>query len=91
MNEDRLVEALERISTNVNDIKVSMAAMQTIVQQHEKRIEKLEDEKPQKNDTFKDEMLRLVAKALIISLTIIGSLTGASAMIKQVLGAAIGN
>lgn len=86
MNDDRLIEALEKISTNVNEIKVSMAAMQTIVQQHEKRLEKLEDHSENtKEDNFKSEMLRLIGKALIIALTIVCSLTGASALLKQVL------
>lgn len=51
---------------------------------------KLEDVKPSKDDNFKTEIVKLLAKALIISLAIVGSLTGASAMIKQVLGTAIG-
>lgn len=86
MDDDRVINALEHISNTVSDIKVGLASMQAIVQGHERRLEKLEDRhESNKDDSFKSEMLHLVGKALIIALTIVASLTGASALLKQVL------
>lgn len=89
MINDQIISALQHISDNVNEIKISMASVQTIVSQHEKRIEKLEDRQDStagKDDSFKNQLMLLLAKCVIAALGIVGTLNASTAAISKILG-----
>lgn len=77
------------------DISTSLAALNANMEQvlkkmtdHESRICNLEHYHPtQSDDSFKNEMLKLLAKATVIGLVVIGSLTGAGTIIAKMFGA----
>ena len=57
---------------------------------HEERLTKLETVKNdsfcvQAKDSFKDELLKMLAKCLLVAVTAIGSLVGAAPIISQIL------
>lgn len=87
MEKDKVLEVLMDIKADVSACKATLTSATSQLQNHENRIVKLEDERPAHKSDIKDDMLRLLAKAIIIALTVIGSLTGATAMIKQVFAA----
>ena len=57
---------------------------------HEERLSKLESIKRdavciQAKDSFKDELLKMLAKCLLVAITAIGSLVGAAPIISQMI------
>ena len=67
--------------------------MKSVLEQlarHEERLTKLENIKSdavciQAKDSFKDELLKMLAKCLLFTITAIGSLVGAAPIISQML------
>lgn len=67
--------------------------MKSVLEQlarHEERLTKLENVKidascVQTKDSFKDELLKMLAKCLLVSITAICSLVGAAPIISQIL------
>ena len=89
---DKVLEALIEIKTQVAEIAANQRNFQTIISNHESRIMKLEetntsekDEKDEKEDDFKTELLKLLAKCLMIGLTAICSLAGAGGILSKIL------
>ena len=67
--------------------------MKSVLEQlarHEERLTKLESVKSeavciQATDAFKDDLLKMLAKCLLVAITAIGSLVGAAPIISQIL------
>ena len=67
--------------------------MKSVLEQlarHEERLSKLENVKSdacfiQTKDSFKDELLKMLAKCLLVAMTAIGSLVGVAPIISQIL------
>ena len=72
-----------KISTQIGELNGFIKTALDKLADHEKRLDDLEKGK---NGSFKDTLIQLLVKGLVASIFVIGSLTGASAMIKQVLG-----
>ena len=89
---DKVLDALIEIKTQVAEIAANQRNFQTIISNHENRIIKLEgtntsekDEKDKKDDDFKTELLKLLVKCLLIGLTAICSLAGAGGLLAKIL------
>lgn len=72
-----------KISTQIGELNGLIKTALDKIADHEKRLDDLEKGK---NSSWKDDLLKWLARGLVASILVIGSLTGASAMIKQVLG-----
>ena len=72
-----------KISTQIGELNGFIKTALDKLADHEKRIDDLEK---RKNYSFKDNLIQLLVKGLVASIFVIGSITGASAMIKHVLG-----
>ena len=72
-----------KISTQIGELNGFIKTALDKLADHEKRLDDLEKGK---TGSFKDTMIQWLVKGLVASIFVIGSLTGASAMIKQVLG-----
>ena len=83
MNETDHLDIWVKISTQIGELNGFIKTALDKLADHEKRIDELEKGK---SGSFKDTLIHLLVKGLIASIFVIGSLTGASAMIKQVLG-----
>ena len=93
MTEDRGEELLFDINGKRAAISTKLDSVSELSMNHETRIRGLEESmkeiqsagKESKEESFKTEILKLLAKALLIALVAIGSLTGATSMMKEVL------
>ena len=72
-----------KISTQIGELNGLIKTALDKIADHEKRLDDLEKGK---TGSFKDTLIQWLIKGLVASIFVIGSLTGASAMIKQVLG-----
>ena len=72
-----------KITAELSALNANMKNVLDKLADHEKRIDDLEKGK---NGSFKDNLIQLLVKGLVASIFVIGSITGASAMIKHVLG-----
>jgi hypothetical protein len=75
---DMFMKLMEEIHQNTSALKDMLA-------NHEARITVLERSDENKSGKWKNELLLLLAKATVIGLVAIGSLTGASSLIQKVL------
>lgn len=93
MTDDRVEELLFDINGKLAVISTKLDTVSELSMNHETRIRGLEEsmkeiqsgEKESKEESFKAEILKLLAKALLIALVAIGSLTGATSMMKEAL------
>lgn len=83
MNQDMLTDLAIKITAELSSLNANMKNVLDKLADHEKRIDDLEKGK---NFSFKDNLIQLLVKGLVASIFVIGSITGASAMIKHVLG-----
>ena len=83
INDTDHLEIWVKISTQIGELNGFIKTALDKLADHEKRIDVLEKGK---NFSFKDNLIQLLVKGLVASIFVIGSITGASAMIKQVLG-----
>ena len=72
-----------KISSQIGELNGFIKTALDKLADHEKRIDNLEK---CKNYSFKDNLIQWLVKGLVASIFVIGSITGASAMIKHVLG-----
>ena len=88
MDQEALTKIAFEISTSLAALNANMEQVLAKMDDHETRLTQLEkyEYAPIKDDTFKSEMLKLLAKSTIISLIVISSLTGASSLIGKILG-----
>lgn len=89
MNEDQS-RILIQISQQLGEIFGEMKSVLEQLARHEERLTKLENVKNdavciQTKDSFKDELLKMLAKCLLVAITAIGSLVGAAPIISQML------
>ena len=98
MTDDRVEELLFDINGKLASISTKLDSVSELSMNHETRIrgleesvkeiqsnEKYESKDDSKEESFKTEILKLLAKALLVALVAIGSLTGATSMMKEVL------
>ena len=87
---DKVLEALIEIKTQVAEIATNQKNFQTIIANHENRLCAIEHEDrstvKSKDEDFKTELLKLLAKCLLIGLTAICSLAGAGGILSKILG-----
>ena len=83
MNQDTFTDLAIKITAELSALNANMKNVLDKLADHEKRIDDLEK---CKNFSFKDNLIQLLVKGLVASIFVIGSITGASAMIKHVLG-----
>lgn len=74
-----------KISTQIGELNGFIKTALEKIADHEKRLDDLEKSKNPKTE-LKDDIIKWLVRGLVASIFVIGSLTGASAMIKQVLG-----
>ena len=87
MNQTDLTKIAFEISTNIASLNSKFDSVMAKLADHEARIHQLEHTNQVENDdSFKTELLKLLAKSTIISLVVISSLTGASSLIGKILG-----
>lgn len=85
MTDNKLDELILKISTELAVLNTQTKQVLNTLSQHEERLSKIEQKNGRgNNDDYKVELLKLLGKGLVISLLTIGSLTGASSLIKQV-------
>ena len=82
-NDTDHLEIWVKISTQIGELNGFIKTALDKLADHEKRIDVLEKSK---NGSFKDNLIQLLVKGLVASIFVIGSITGASAMIKHVIG-----
>ena len=83
MNQDMFTDLAIKITSELAALNANMKNVLDKLADHEKRIDDLEK---CKNYSFKDNLIQLLVKGLVASIFVISSITGASAMIKHVLG-----
>jgi hypothetical protein len=81
MNEDTMTELIIKITSELSSLNANMKSVLDKLTSHEQRISALEQNKI----GIKDTVIQWLVKGLIASIMIIGSLTGASALIKEVI------
>lgn len=74
-----------KISTQIGELNGFIKTALDKLADHEKRLDDLEKGKTT-GSQLKDDLLKWLVRGLVASIFVIGSLTGASAIIKQVLG-----
>ena len=82
-NDTDHLEIWVKISAQIGELNGFIKTALDKLADHEKRIDDLEK---CKNYSFKDNLIQWLVKGLVASIFVIGSITGASAMIKHVLG-----
>ena len=83
MENDKATEMFIKL---MEEIHQNTSALKDMLANHEARITVLEkSEDGKKGGQWKNELLMLLAKATVIGLVAIGSLTGASGLIQKVL------
>jgi len=82
MNEEKITDLVIKITSELASLNANMKSVLDKLTSHEQRITALEQNKI----GMKDTVIQWLVKGLIASVMIIGSLTGASALIKGVLG-----
>lgn len=90
MTDDRVEELLFDINGKLAAISTKLDAVSELSMNHETRIRGLEESMKEiqscgKEESFKTEILKLLAKALLVALVAIGSLTGATSIMNEVL------
>ena len=87
MNQTDLTKISFEISNNLAALNSKFETVISKLADHETRLHVLEHANQVENDdSFKTELLKLLAKSTIISLVVISSLTGASGLIGKILG-----
>lgn len=82
MENDKATEMFMKL---MEEIHQNTSALKDMLANHEARITVLEKSEDKKGGQWKNELLMLLAKATVIGMVAIGSLTGASSLIQKVL------
>lgn len=91
MTEEKIEEFLFQINGTLSKIETKLGSVCEVLAQHENRITNLENNRNSHQGSgrdegkWKNELLMLLAKSVIIGITVIGSLVGSSSLISQVL------
>ena len=89
MTSEDLTKIAFDISNSLAALNANMESVLEKMADHETRIHLLEQYHPvtNKDNSFKDDLLKLLARATVIGLVVIGSLTGAGTIIAKMFGA----
>lgn len=95
MTSEDLTKIAFDISNSLAALNANMESVLEKMADHENRLHTLEQSQIQttntavnnKDDDFKTEILKLLARAVTIGLVVIGSLTGAGTIISKMFGA----
>ena len=82
MIDEKMTELIINITSELAALNANMKSVLDKLTSHEQRISALEQGKM----NLKDTIIQLLVKGLVASIFVIGSITGASAMIKHVIG-----
>lgn len=86
MDDDRITELIISIKTSLASIETKVDGIQTTLQNHESRIQNLEKTDSSGDSTFKNDILKLLAKAILISVCGFATLAGAGSIIAKIIG-----
>ena len=93
MTSEDLTKIAFDISNSLAALNANMESVLSKMADHENRLHTLEQSQIQtttaannKEDDFKTELLKLLARAVTIGLVVIGSLTGAGTIISKMFG-----
>jgi len=86
MENDKATEMFIKL---MEEIHQNTSALKDMLANHEARITVLEKSDGKKGGEWRNELIMLLAKATVIGLVAIGSLTGASSLIQKVLSPSI--
>lgn len=93
MSEDKITELVMKVTGELAALNANMRSVLDTLANHAERIRKLELHPSNAvsigkcgEGDFKTELLRLLAKATVIGLCVIATLTGASGLISKVVG-----
>lgn len=88
MTDDRLEEIVLRFTAAISELNANMKTTLEKLTNHEARLSILEMEtkKDDSGSDFKEEMLKLLSKAVIISITTVASLAGAGGLLIKLIG-----
>ena len=74
------------ISQQLGNLNGNMTGVLTTLTNHNQRLQALEEDKRTKpKEDFKDEIIKLLVKCLLIGATSVATLTGASSLVSRVL------
>jgi len=86
MTEDERYEKLnDKLDRILEKIDGKLSSIDTKIQNHEVRIVVLETKDPDKKEDWKTTLLMLLGKAIVIGGVVLGSVVGASGLLKGVL------
>ena len=86
--DDKVIQAMMDISRELGVLNGNMSGVLTQLTNHNQRIQELEERDRQTQTTktdWKDEIIKLLVKCLMIGATAVAALTGASGLVGQVL------
>ena len=83
MDDDKVTEMLLKISNDTAEIKADIRNIDKRLDNHETRIVILEKQAPEK-DSWKNQLLMLLAKAIVIGGVAVGSLAGGGHILQKV-------
>ena len=84
--DDRMTEFIIAIKTSLASIETKVDGIQMTLQNHESRIQNLEKTDSSSDSTFKNDILKLLAKAILISVCGFATLSGAGSVIAKFFG-----
>lgn len=82
MTDEKMTDLVIKITSELSTLNANMKSVLDKLTSHEQRISALEQNKI----GLKDTVIAWLAKGLVASIMVIGSLTGAASLIKAVLG-----
>ena len=87
MTDDRLEEIVLKFTAAITELNANMKTTLEKLTNHEARLSILEKEtkKADSGSDFKEELVKLLSKAVIIAVTAVASLTGASGLIFKLI------
>ena len=90
MNSDHVIDILLEIKSQVSSLESKIVIFSDTLVKHEHRITELESKRTEKEtsskSSFKEELLKLLAKCLLVALTGLASLAGASSLLQSFSG-----
>ena len=90
MNDEKITELIIGISSKLGSIESKLTSVCESMLKHENRLTKLEDrisDIQTKGAPFKDDLLKLLVKCLMVSAVTIASLAGAGSLLGKISGA----
>ena len=83
MNDEKITEFFIKLNGELQALNTNMRHVLDKLTNHEQRLTSLEQ---RKDEGWKNQLLMLLAKAVVIGAVAIGSLSGASSIIAKIFG-----